>query len=189
DLVVLLDLRSLCSCGHLNHLRRERNNLHEVLVAQLARYWSKNACADRRAVFFDQHRGILIEPHVRAVSAAHFLTRTHNHRILNGSLFNRAVGRGLFDRHLDSISQAGNLSGGAANRHNHLHPTRPRIVSNLQGGLHLDHLSLPPALAAKPTSLLSELSQLHANAYAPTLDAFPQSAPYRQLSHPARHGP
>src|SRR5215207_3216555 len=138
-LIVLLDLGALCSCHLLNHLRRERNDLHKVLVAQLARYWSKHARTDRRPVLLDQHRRVLIESHVRPISAAHFLTRAHDHCILNGTFFNRAIRRSLFDRHLDAVSQTGNLSGGAADWHDHLHASCPRIVSNLQRGLHLDH--------------------------------------------------
>src|SRR5688572_29583755 len=71
----------------LNHLRRERNDLHEVLVAQFAGHWSKDASADRRSVFFDQDGGVLVEPHVRSVGAAHFLARAHDHGVLHRALF------------------------------------------------------------------------------------------------------
>src|SRR6185503_1639577 len=64
--------RKLTTCATSNDLRRQRNNLHVILVAQLARYRSKNARADWRAVFFDQHRCVLIEPNVGAVAAPHF---------------------------------------------------------------------------------------------------------------------
>src|ERR1051326_552111 len=124
-LVILLDLRALCSCHLLNYLRRERNDLHEVLVAQLARYWSKHARSDRRAVFLDQHGRVLIEPDVRSVSATHFLARAHDHRVLDRALFDRAVRRSLFDRYLDAVSETRDFSRGAADRHDHLHASCP----------------------------------------------------------------
>src|SRR5688572_11674413 len=148
----------------LNHLRRERDNLHEVLVAQLARYWSENASADWRSIFLDQDRGILIEPDIRSISTAHFFSRAHDHCVLNRALFNRSIGRRLFDRYLDPVSQAGDFSGGASDRHDHLHASRPRIVSNLQRGLHLDHCRyLRLSLRSLLRSFLNDLY------YTPTL--------------------
>src|SRR5262245_37618965 len=48
-------------------LRRQRNDLHVVLGAQLARHRPENAGADRLHLRGDQHRGVAVEADDRAV--------------------------------------------------------------------------------------------------------------------------
>src|SRR6266545_986492 len=51
------------------HLGRERNDLHELLVAQFSADRAEDARAARFAVLADQHRGVLVEADVAAVRA------------------------------------------------------------------------------------------------------------------------
>src|SRR6185312_4366720 len=91
DGVVLLDLhlhpnlglvlmpRRNSTCHELNHLRRERYDLHEFFLAQFACHRAKHARANRLADFADQHRGIGVEPDVGAVLAPGFLAHPDHH--------------------------------------------------------------------------------------------------------------
>ena len=56
--VALLDLHLR---GHLEHLRGEADDLHEVLLAQLARDRAEDARAARVALVVDDHGGVLVE--------------------------------------------------------------------------------------------------------------------------------
>src|SRR6476646_326729 len=53
----------------LEHLRRERDDLHVPLLAQLAGDGAEDACGPRLARVGDQHRRVLVEPDVRPVLA------------------------------------------------------------------------------------------------------------------------
>src|SRR3954470_2198056 len=85
----------------LNHLRRERNYLHEVAVAKLARDWPEDARADGRVVRLDEHARVLVEAYVGAVLAADFLNGAYDDGVVNRPLLHGTIGRGLFDRDLN----------------------------------------------------------------------------------------
>src|ERR1700692_2184644 len=51
------------------NFRRQRNNLHELHVAQLARHWPENTSADRLELVGQQHGRIRVEPDQRSVGA------------------------------------------------------------------------------------------------------------------------
>src|SRR6185503_18781230 len=71
----------------LDNLRRERHNLHKILIAQFARHWTKHARADRRSVFLYKHGRVLIEPDVGAIFAPHLFARAHDDGVLHRSFF------------------------------------------------------------------------------------------------------
>src|SRR5262245_26996292 len=54
----------------LQHFGRQRNDLHEPPLAQLARHRTEHARADRLALIVDEHGGVAIEPDVAAVAPA-----------------------------------------------------------------------------------------------------------------------
>ena len=62
------------------HLRGQRDDLHEPLVAQLAADRAEDAGAARVAAVADEHRGVLVEPDVGAVGAAALLGRCGRRR-------------------------------------------------------------------------------------------------------------
>src|SRR5471030_1190036 len=57
------------------HFGRERNDLHELARAQLARHRPEDARADRLALLVDEHRRVAIEADGAAVRATNFLRR------------------------------------------------------------------------------------------------------------------
>src|SRR5919204_4225203 len=63
-----------------DHLRRQRDDLHELLLAQLARHRPEDARRPRLALLVDDHDRVLVEPDVAAVLAPGLLRRAHHHR-------------------------------------------------------------------------------------------------------------
>src|SRR4051794_3732338 len=53
-----------------NHFTCQRDDLHEVLLAQLAGHRAENTGAARIVVLVDHHGRVLVETHVAAVAAA-----------------------------------------------------------------------------------------------------------------------
>src|SRR6185295_6162750 len=68
-------LRILFIASPSQHFRRERNDLHEFLGAQLPRDRTENARAYRLELGREEHGGVRIELHQRSVAAAHALGR------------------------------------------------------------------------------------------------------------------
>src|SRR3954469_12514205 len=108
DLVVAADpeLAALALHG-LEHLRGERDDLHEAAVAQLAGHRPEDARAARVVRLVDDHRGVLVEADVRAVLAPEGLLRSHDDRADDLALLDRALRRGLLDGRRDDVPDAG----------------------------------------------------------------------------------
>src|SRR5207253_3842389 len=64
-----------------DHLRRERYDLHEPFLAQLAPHGSEDTGRAGLALIRDEHGGVLVEPDVGAVPALGLLGRPHDHRL------------------------------------------------------------------------------------------------------------
>src|SRR5688572_18106677 len=63
----------------LQNLRRERDDLHVLLLSQLARHWSKDAGGSWLSRFIDDHDRVLVEADVRAVLAPRLFRRPNHH--------------------------------------------------------------------------------------------------------------
>src|SRR5215813_9952925 len=98
----------------LQHFRRQRDDLHEVLAAQLARDRAEDAGPDRLALFGDQHRGIAIEADRRAVRPADLLGRAHDDRLMHIALLHASPRNRLLDRDDDHVADRRILALGAA---------------------------------------------------------------------------
>src|SRR5260221_10653658 len=79
------------SAPWLEHLRCERDDLHEVLLAQLASNRSEDAGPARVALVVDDHGGVLVERDRRAVVAAERLLRPNDDRAHDLALLDRAL--------------------------------------------------------------------------------------------------
>src|SRR5665811_458530 len=92
--VTLLDFH----LGHgLQHLRGERDDLHELLLAQLATDGPEDGGTTRVAIGLEEDGGVLIKLDVSAVGAATFLRRPNHHRFDDITLLDGAPGDGLLD--------------------------------------------------------------------------------------------
>src|SRR5208282_2006920 len=68
---------TVCRLDSLEHFGCERDDLHELNVAQLARHGPEDAGADRLELVGQEDRGITVELDQRAVGPAHSAPRAH----------------------------------------------------------------------------------------------------------------
>src|SRR6266567_7473225 len=90
----------------LEHLRCERDDLHEVLLAQLARDGPEDAGAARVALVVDDHCGVLVERDLRPVIAAEGLASPHDDGLDDFALLHGALRRRALDRRRDDVADA-----------------------------------------------------------------------------------
>src|SRR6185437_8426304 len=107
---------------------RERDDLHELAGAQLARHRSEDARADRLALLVDQHRRVAVEADGAAVGPANLLRRAHDHRLMHVALLDAAARDRLLDRHHDDVPDRRRLALRAPEHLDALDPARPGIV-------------------------------------------------------------
>src|SRR5258706_6737890 len=79
-----------------DNLRRERNDLGEILVAQLTGHRPKNACAFRVQLLVDNHNRVVIKTQIRAVRPTQFVFRAHHDAVHNLALLDPAIRSGFF---------------------------------------------------------------------------------------------
>src|SRR5690349_21583278 len=88
------------------HLRRQRDDLHEALVAQLAAHRAEDARTARLAVGLEDHRGVLVELDVRTVAAATLLHRADDDRLDDIALLDTAARDRVLDGGDDDVTDA-----------------------------------------------------------------------------------
>src|SRR6266511_1896286 len=88
------------------HLRRQADDLHEVLLAQLAGNGSEDPRPAWVALVVDDHGRILVEGDRGPVLSALRLLRPHDHRPHDLALLDLALGRGGLDRADDDVAYA-----------------------------------------------------------------------------------
>src|SRR5919197_2263066 len=164
-------------------LRRERHDLHELLLAQLAAHRPEDARGARLALLRDEHGGVLIEPDVGAVLALGLLGGAHDHRPHHLALLDLAGGDGVLDRDHDDVPEAAVAPLGPTQHADHEGAARARVIRDLENRFLLDH-DRPPPLTARARG-----SRPRASAWSSTAAASPRSGPCRPLWRPARWGP
>src|SRR4051795_11740024 len=134
----------------LEHLRRERHDLHEVALAQLAGDGAEDARPARVVLGVDDHGRVLVEGDVGAVGAAEGLLRAHDDRRDDLALLDRPLRVGLLDRGGDDVADARVAPPRAALDADAQDLARAGVVGDLEPGLVLDHGYL--ALSSTSTS-------------------------------------
>src|SRR3954453_12521980 len=125
--------------GISEHLRGERDDLHEPAVAQLARHRAEDARPARVVLGVDDHGGVLVEGDVRAVLAPEFLLRAHDDRLDDVALLDRPVRVGLLDGGHDDVAHARVAAARAAHHADREDLACARVVGDTQPRLVLDH--------------------------------------------------
>src|SRR5690606_33871433 len=77
------------------HLRGQRDDLHELLVAQLAAHGAEDASAARIVVRLDEHGGVLVELDVGTVRTAALLDGAHDDGLHHVTPLDVAAGDGV----------------------------------------------------------------------------------------------
>src|SRR3954469_7006244 len=125
----------------LEHLRRERHDLHEVAVAQLARDRPEDARPARVVLGVDDDRGVLVEGDVRAVVAAEGLLRAHDDGRDDLALLDRPLRVGLLDGRGDDVADERVAALRAALDADAEDLAGAGVVGDLQPCLVLDHFA------------------------------------------------
>ena len=89
------------------HLRGEGDDLHEVLLAELAGDGAEDAGSARVVLRVEQDGRVLVEGDVGAVGAAELLAGANDDRLDDLALADAAVRRGGLDRGGDDVPDAG----------------------------------------------------------------------------------
>src|SRR5262249_28098627 len=131
------------------HLRRERDDPHEPLLAQFPAHGPEDAGAARVPAIPDQDGGVLVEADVRAVAAAPLLAGAHHDGLNHIALLDARPGQGVLDGgHYDAADAR-------------IPPARPAehtdaqellgtcVVGDLEPRLLLDHFAFSTILATR----------------------------------------
>src|SRR2546423_5292396 len=125
----------------LQNLRGERDDLHEIALAQLARDGAEDARPARIVLGVDQHGRVLVEPDVRAIFTAVGLLRAHHDGGHDLTLLDRALRTRLLDRGDDHIAHAGVAPARAAANADHQDLACTGVVGDAEAGFVLNHFA------------------------------------------------
>src|SRR5258708_18388839 len=123
----------------LQHGRRERDDLHEVALTQLARHRPEDAGAARVVLGIDEHRGVLVEADVAAIRALELLGGADHHGAYHVALLDLGVGLRHLDSADDDIAHRGVLAVAATEYADAQQLARAAVVGHLENGFLLDH--------------------------------------------------
>src|SRR5688572_14656456 len=128
--------------GLLDHFRSEGDDLHEFLLAQLARDGSEDARSLGLLVVVDQDHGVVVEADVGAVLATALLDRAHHHRLGHVALLHGGARDRVLDRHDHDVAHTAVPPAGSAQDLDALGPPRAGVVGHGEHRAKLDHRSL-----------------------------------------------
>src|SRR3990170_2684526 len=123
----------------LEHLGRQRDDLHVAPGPKLARHGSENARADRLAQVVDEHRRITIEADGAAIGAPDGVRRAHDHGLQDVALLDLAARDRVLDRDHDDVADRRRPAPRAAEHLDALDATGAGVVRNIEVGLRADH--------------------------------------------------
>src|SRR2546428_4038082 len=134
-----------------DHLRRERHDLHELLLTQLAPDRPEDAGRAGLALVGDEHRGVLVEADVGPVLALRLLGGPDDDGPRHLALLDLPGRDGVLDRDDDDVAQPTVAALGPPEHADHERATRARVVGDLDDRFLLDH---------DPSTLLRALDDL-----------------------------
>src|ERR1044072_699664 len=124
------------------HLRSQRDDLHELLVAQLATDRSEDAGPAGLVVRLDQHGGVLVEADVGPVRPALLLGGADDDRLDDVALLHPGARNRILDRGDDDVADARVATRGATENADAENLLRTRVVGDAQSRFLLDHFAL-----------------------------------------------
>src|ERR1700742_3931873 len=121
------------------HLRCERHDAHEALVAQLAADGPEDAGPARLLLVVDENGGVLVEADVAAVGTPLLLLGPYDDALDDVTLLDGGAGDGVLDRGHEHIADAGVAPARPAEHADAEHLAGTRVVGDAEPGFLLDH--------------------------------------------------
>src|SRR5262245_36522523 len=126
--------------GMSQHLRSQRDDLHEASLAKLPRHRPEDAGPARvLRVGRQDHDRVVVEPDVGAVGATALLGGANDDGLDDLALLDRAAGQRVLHRPDDDVPHVRVPAGAAAEHANHEDLLRPGVVRHLAARFLLDH--------------------------------------------------
>src|SRR6202041_2068874 len=122
------------------YLWRQRDNLHELHIAQLARHGSKNTRADGLELVGQQHGRVGVEANQRAIGAAHAALGAHHDCVIYLALLDLAARDRILDADLDHIAHRRITALRAAEHLDAHQALGAAVVGHVQNSSHLNHV-------------------------------------------------
>src|SRR3990170_2530375 len=136
----LIFTSALRRAGASQYFRRQRGDLGEPLVAQLARHRAEDARAPGvDPVGVQDDGGVVVEPDVRTVLAPVLLGRPDDDRFDHVALVHRPVRRRRLDRRHDHVADRARPAPGSAHNMDHQQLAAAGVVGDFEPRLVLDH--------------------------------------------------
>src|SRR5688572_10652860 len=123
----------------LEHLRRERDDLHEVALAQLARDRPEDAGAARLVLRVQEHRGVVVEADLRSVGAPVLLRLAHHDGAHDLALLHTRVRDGVLHRGDEDIADLGRRAGRGPEHPDHRELACTAVVRTADARVWADH--------------------------------------------------
>src|SRR6056297_1450300 len=127
----------------LQHLRGERDDFHELLGAQLAHDRPEDTGTDRFIVVVQDNSRVAVKADGGAIFAADFLGGAHADGLADVTLLHATARDGFLDGHDNDVAHRRISALGTTQNLDALNPASTGVVSNIQIGLHLDHMVSP----------------------------------------------
>src|SRR5258708_20459522 len=124
----------------LQYFRRERDDLHELHIAQLASHGPEDTGADRLELVGQQHSRIGVETNQRTIGAAHAALGAYHDGIIDLALFHFAAPNGVLDAHFDDVADGGVTALRAAQDLDPHAALGAAVIGHVQYGSHLNHV-------------------------------------------------
>src|SRR5580704_13766488 len=121
------------------HLRCERHDAHEALVAQLAADGPEDAGPARLLLVIDENGGVLVEADVAAVGTPLLLLRPHDDALDDVALLDGSAGYGVLDRGHEHVTDAGVAPARPAEHADAEHLACAGVVGDPEPGFLLNH--------------------------------------------------
>src|SRR6187402_3480427 len=121
------------------HFGRKRDDLHDLLGAQLAGNRPENTGTDRLELIVEEDGCVTVETDHGAIGAADTLGGTNHHGVVHLTLLDLAAGNGVLDGHLDDITDAGVTALRAAQHLDAHHFLRAAVICCSKRALYLNH--------------------------------------------------
>src|SRR4051794_19102343 len=121
------------------HLRGQRHDAHELLVAQLAAHWAEDASTARGLVVLDENGGIFVEADVAAIGTALLFLHPHDDALHHVALLHGGAGDGVFHGGHEDVTDRSVTTARVAQHLDAKHFFGSGVVSDPKSRFLLDH--------------------------------------------------